>query len=97
MVSFILREDFFIQFSSLYKEQAIALKTPHDFTDNVIQERQQKILSQDNENHGNRYDALGEKRKITFLDILLQAKIDGKPLSDLDIREEVDTFMFEVR
>jgi len=38
---------------------------------------------------------VGMKKKQVFLDLLLNSTIDGKPLSDQDISEEVDTFMFE--
>lgn len=38
---------------------------------------------------------MGMKKKMVLLDVLLQSTIDGKPLTNEDIREEVDTFMFE--
>lgn len=100
MFSVILRENFLFRFSGLYKEQKSALKTLHDFTDKVINERREAILTNHSDQTDQRNDSvdesIGMKRKMAFLDILLQSTINGKPLSNLDIREEVDTFMFEV-
>jgi cytochrome P450 family 4 len=72
------------------------LKILHDFTDGVIQKRSDDLMKKQNEttvsNEVN--DDIGRKKKMALLDILLSSTIDGKPLSNFDIREEIDTFMF---
>lgn len=39
---------------------------------------------------------IGEKRRLAFLDLMVEAKYSGANINDHDIKEEVDTIMFEV-
>ncbi|KAK0412030.1 hypothetical protein QR680_005990 [Steinernema hermaphroditum] len=67
------------------------LKMIEGMSNRVIVERK-KRLQEDKENYN--YEESGGKRKLAFLDLLLEMQEENK-LSDKDIREEVDTFMFE--
>lgn len=88
-----LRYDFIYKFSKLYKQELENLKVLHGFTDGVIKRRRDELL---NQAATSKFEGESEtKTKKALLDVLLQATVDGAPLSNTDIREEVDTFMFE--
>ena len=103
MFRFWLRIDFFFQFTEVARNQEKALKVLHEFTDKVIMDRREELIRKGNSEEVKNVNAIDDnsnltsgKRKLAFLDVLLQASIDGKSMTNLDIREEVDTFMFEV-
>ncbi|OXA59991.1 Cytochrome P450 4C1 [Folsomia candida] len=89
--------------SSLYKKQKAILKTLHGFTNKVIAERKAAFLSEKKAKPSEKSVDDSEnvyfktKRRLAFLDLLLevQAEKGEQELSDVDIREETDTFMFE--
>lgn len=87
--------DLLFRFTKQYKRFRQLVHDTQQFTLQIINERrqlfQQSIAdenSPEDENYG--------RKKFALLDILLQSTTDGKPLSDEDIREEVETFMFAV-
>ena len=102
MVHFALRHPLIFKYSKLRQTEKNSLVVINDFTDEVIRKRRQELIESvhtvnNNEDGVTDNDVLRIRKKRTLLDILLLATIDGKPLSDEDIREEVDVFMFGVR
>jgi cytochrome P450 family 4 len=78
--SFALTRDYYLQKS--------LLKLLHGFTSDVITRRKETMEDKDY------YET---KKKMAFLDLLLNIrKQDGCFLSDEEIRQEVDTFLFAV-
>jgi cytochrome P450 family 4 len=64
----------------------------HSFTDNVIKRRRKEFETKGQRTEGS--DDTGIKKRLALMDLLLDAKQDGKPLTDQEIHDEVDTFMF---
>ncbi|NXA34952.1 CP4V2 protein, partial [Eudromia elegans] len=80
------------------KEHERNLQILHNFTDTVIAEKAAELENSKQEKcdaDGN-CERSGPQKRKAFLDMLLSATDDdGNKLSYRDIREEVDTFMFE--
>jgi cytochrome P450 family 4 len=80
----------------MYQHEQRALKIIHGFTDGVIKARRQELIEIRGDNSGSDLtnSIEGTKPKMALLDLLLKSSVNGKPLSDMDIREETNTFMF---
>ncbi|PNF27071.1 Cytochrome P450 4C1, partial [Cryptotermes secundus] len=73
------------------------LRVLHGFTRKVIAERKAQMVNKRvmaNQMSGSEDEVVGKKRKA-FLDLLLEANVGDAKLTDEELREEVDTFMFE--
>ncbi|CAI5777228.1 cytochrome P450 4B1-like isoform X1 [Podarcis lilfordi] len=82
--------DLIYRLSSKGRQFYKACKIAHHHTEKVIRERKDSLKNE------KELEKILKKRHLDFLDILLCAKDEnGNPLSDEDIRAEVDTFMFE--
>lgn len=89
--SFFNRYEFFFQFSPRYKQYKEDIKLLQSFTSKVIEQRKREIGSRQPEDE--EIDEFGrKKRRKVFLDILLESN----QMTDREVREQVDTFMFGV-
>jgi cytochrome P450 family 4 len=85
---------------SLTKEKKLYdknLKILHTFTREIVEKRRETILNDDGAGEVSYLEdeGVGIKKKLALLDVLLKASVDGKALTNAEIAEEVDTFMFE--
>ncbi|KAL1518132.1 hypothetical protein ABEB36_001803 [Hypothenemus hampei] len=82
-------------FTKPYKIYHETLRILHEFCDDVIQRRKQEFQKEKTQGTSQLPES-GIRVKSALLDMLLQATNEnGEPLTDRQIRDEVNTFMFE--
>ncbi|XP_070157527.1 cytochrome P450 4C1-like [Polyergus mexicanus] len=95
--------DLLFSLSPQGRKQKKILKILHGFTEKVIMERKlyhkrtnyRYLKNLENDKETDDVEVFGiKKKRLAMLDLLIAASQDNY-LTDLDIREEVDTFMFE--
>lgn len=85
----------FYRFTNDYKIEQEAVKVLHNLSNSVIRSRKEEMKDQQDLIEVDEYGT--KKRRRALLDILLiESKKDKEPLTDDELRQEVDTFMFAV-
>ncbi|VVC33960.1 Cytochrome P450, conserved site,Cytochrome P450,Cytochrome P450, E-class, group I [Cinara cedri] len=92
-----LKSEFLFNFTTLSKRQNACINVIHTFTKKVIKEKKENFKMYKNQTSDANKNDIHYKKKSNkaLLECLLDVvSDDGKILSDEDIQEEVDTFMF---
>ncbi|ODN00188.1 Cytochrome P450 4c3 [Orchesella cincta] len=95
------RNEYIWNMTNLGKMETKYLKAMHDFTDRMIRyrksDRKRKSISERRSSNASvtNENPEGQKIRRAFLDLLLDVQENDAQFTDADIREEVDTFMFE--
>ncbi|XP_049765138.1 cytochrome P450 4C1-like [Schistocerca cancellata] len=90
-----LHSDFIYKKTAAGKQFFKNVEILQGFTKKVINERRLSRQSNKQKTTSDSIDEFGRKRRVAFLDMLLEASEASQKLTDEAIQEEVDTFMFE--
>lgn len=89
--------EWIFRLTPLYQEQKRCLKVVDKLVNEIIEKRRVELINE--LQHNGKIEKTEEetqKKRPALLEILLQSELDGKPLTNDDIRNEVKTFMLAV-
>lgn len=86
-----LRVQALYNLSPLGHEEKEVVRILHNFSNNIIKAREKESQS-----ISEALNSYSKKKRLAMLDLLLAARAEGAQIDHEGIREEVDTFMFEV-
>lgn len=90
------QNDFIYRFTRDYSKEQRALKCLHYFSNSVIAKKKQELKQQNTTDDSAITNEFGIRKRKAFLDLLLEfSQKENDPLTDEELREEVDTFVFE--
>ena len=92
----IYRYDFIFKRTSAYKEYTEYLRVISETTQNVINSRRKYYEENPMELNTNENNELGQRKRMPLIDTLLRTNVEGTALSNQDIEDEVNTFLFAV-
>lgn len=82
-----LQSDLLFRLTEDYKTHQSYINTLHGFSNMVIRERKAELANNNNNNNNNEmpdaYDDLGKKKRLAFLDLLIDASKEGTVLSNV--------------
>lgn len=90
----LLHNDFIYNLTSKGKQCKKYLEILHGYARKVIRERKAQLENSVKVELSEEDKLMGKKERLAFLDLLLEANRNNQALTDEEIREEVDTFMF---
>ncbi|KAK5643929.1 hypothetical protein RI129_007774 [Pyrocoelia pectoralis] len=92
-----LKPDWIFKLSSYGRIQKEMLNIIHSLTNKIIKNKMEALneLSQSCKNASRSDTDVEEKRRVAFLDLLVEASQNGEHITRKEIREQVDTIMFE--